>query len=402
MGFKFRKSIKVGPARINLSKSGIGYSIGTKGLRYTKKASGGSRTTASIPGTGISYSKDSPKRKSSAKKYASTKASSSTSRNSAQTSSGSSKGCLSSCLWLAGICTAIGLIRTYWWILLIAALIALAAYIIYRAHKQKTSPSPIIESIAEEKPLPPPSPAAEPLPVSKDNSAEIAFDAAMQSIPKVDITPSDPVQRQLLKEIPAYSFSNITRSTRLDSIFPLVFLDVETTGLRPSSDDIIEVSAIRFEAGMVPVSCFTTLCKPRKPVPAEASAINNISDEMVADSPSFSQVAASLSDFLHGCNIAGYNLDFDLRFIFAGGATLPMEKRFYDVLDLAHLTVPKGYVYDYKLETICNYYRIKNSNAHRSLSDCYATSKVFSRIVFDKTSRQLEADPGDPSERVVE
>lgn len=59
MGFRFRKSVKIGPARINLSKSGIGYSVGTKGLRFTKKAGGGTRTTASIPGTGISYVKDS-------------------------------------------------------------------------------------------------------------------------------------------------------------------------------------------------------------------------------------------------------------------------------------------------------------------------------------------------------
>lgn len=59
MGFRFRKSIKAGPVRINLSKSGVGYSVGGKGFRYSKKAGGGTRTTASIPGTGISYVKDS-------------------------------------------------------------------------------------------------------------------------------------------------------------------------------------------------------------------------------------------------------------------------------------------------------------------------------------------------------
>ncbi len=59
MGFRFRKSVKLGPVRVNLSKSGIGYSVGSKGLRFTKKAGGGTRTTASIPGTGISYVKDS-------------------------------------------------------------------------------------------------------------------------------------------------------------------------------------------------------------------------------------------------------------------------------------------------------------------------------------------------------
>ena len=56
MGFRFRKSISVGKfGRINISKSGIGYSVGTKGLRFTKTATGKNRTTASIPGTGISY-----------------------------------------------------------------------------------------------------------------------------------------------------------------------------------------------------------------------------------------------------------------------------------------------------------------------------------------------------------
>lgn len=59
MGIRFRKSINCGLFRINLSKSGIGYSVGVKGYRKTRKAGGGSRTTLSIPGTGISYVKDS-------------------------------------------------------------------------------------------------------------------------------------------------------------------------------------------------------------------------------------------------------------------------------------------------------------------------------------------------------
>lgn len=59
MGLRFRKSINLGGFRINISKSGIGYSFGVPGMRYTKKAKGGTRTTLSIPGTGLSYIKDS-------------------------------------------------------------------------------------------------------------------------------------------------------------------------------------------------------------------------------------------------------------------------------------------------------------------------------------------------------
>ena len=62
MGFRFRKSIKVGGVRVNFSKSGVGYSIGTKGARITKTANGRTRTTAGIPGTGISYVSESRKK----------------------------------------------------------------------------------------------------------------------------------------------------------------------------------------------------------------------------------------------------------------------------------------------------------------------------------------------------
>lgn len=62
MGIRYRKSFKLGPLRINLSKSGVGYSVGNKFYRVTKKANGGMRTTTTLPGTGISdvkdYSKD--------------------------------------------------------------------------------------------------------------------------------------------------------------------------------------------------------------------------------------------------------------------------------------------------------------------------------------------------------
>jgi len=55
MGMRYRKSIKMGPVRINASKSGVGWSVGTKGARYTKTANGRTRTTVGIPGTGLSW-----------------------------------------------------------------------------------------------------------------------------------------------------------------------------------------------------------------------------------------------------------------------------------------------------------------------------------------------------------
>lgn len=54
MGIRFRKSKNFGPFRVNVSKSGVSYSVGTKGTRITKRADGKIQTTTSIPGTGVS------------------------------------------------------------------------------------------------------------------------------------------------------------------------------------------------------------------------------------------------------------------------------------------------------------------------------------------------------------
>ena len=58
MGLRFRKSIKIGPIRINISKSGIGISIGVKGFRISRSAKGKTTATVSLPGTGLSYVQD--------------------------------------------------------------------------------------------------------------------------------------------------------------------------------------------------------------------------------------------------------------------------------------------------------------------------------------------------------
>ena len=73
MGMRFRKSKNFGGFRVNLSKSGIGWSMGCKGARFTKKANGGTRQTLSIPGTGISYVTENGKHSSTSGEYVSKK-----------------------------------------------------------------------------------------------------------------------------------------------------------------------------------------------------------------------------------------------------------------------------------------------------------------------------------------
>ena len=216
------------------------------------------------------------------------------------------------------------------------------------------------------------------------------FSTELESIQRVDIEAHPPVSKKYLKDMPEYGFSNITSRTKVENIFPLVIVDVETTGLYPSNSEIIEVSAIKFDVGMIPVSCFTALCKPKKPIPSQATAINNITDDMVKNCPHFSQIAPSLSQFISGCSLSGHNLDFDLRFLYVHGTEIPFERKMYDTLKLAQQTIKKSDIGNHKLETLCHWYGIHRPIAHRSLSDCMATAKVFAKLVFDKTSMKLE------------
>ena len=138
MGFRFRKSFGTGPFKVTMSKSGIGYSVGGKGFRVTKKASGGTRTTVGIPGTGISYSTDSKKKKSSG-------------RSKAQSGRGFGA-IVKGFLYFIGICLIVGLIQEYWKILLALVILAAAAFIaftVYRRNKQPSESDPELSSAPE-------------------------------------------------------------------------------------------------------------------------------------------------------------------------------------------------------------------------------------------------------------
>ena len=235
-----------------------------------------------------------------------------------------------------------------------------------------------------------------------NNSSD--FQKTLESIPRVDIRLSEATATQNASfSMPDIHFYNVTRRTNLEKLFPLVVIDTETTGLKPRINEIIEVSAIRYEAGFNPVSCFTTLLRPHNPISPEASAVNNITDDMVRDQPYFSQIADALSEYISGCTIVGHNLNFDLKFLCHGGAHLPDKVKYIDTLELAKHTLtsprPKRWdsdseyssrdfdydVENYKLGTLCNYYGIVPQNAHRSLADCLATGMVLEHLIKDKT-----------------
>lgn len=236
------------------------------------------------------------------------------------------------------------------------------------------------------------------------SSAE--FQERIDAIPSSTVTLSATThKRQAVSALDELiKYTNITSKTNFDRIGSFVVIDTETTGLSSTRDNLVEVAAIRFE-DWTPIEKFHTLINPGKHIPNDASAINGITDDMVTDAPTFSQIIDSLDSFVGKSNIVGHNLPFDLKFLYRNGYNFTIQKRhYYDTCEIAKKTLKKpkmkwdkeyeeyvindNYDYDvedYKLTTLCDYYKIRdNLFAHRALSDAFATGLLFQYLAQDK------------------
>jgi len=158
-----------------------------------------------------------------------------------------------------------------------------------------------------------------------------------------------------------------------------VAFDLETTGTNYDLDAIVEIAAVRIVDGK-PQESFHTLVNPGRPIPAAATNVNNITDDMVADAPAFSEVVSDFYKFAHGTELVAHNIDFDIKFMrFAAkpyGYTF--ENRLHDTLSLARQKL-KG-LSNYKLETVAAHFGVDPGDKHRALSDTLTCAEVFMRI----------------------
>lgn len=234
--------------------------------------------------------------------------------------------------------------------------------------------------------------------------AHAAYDAMVSSIQDSPIIISEKPSKKIgAAFVSDLTYSTITKKTDITKIGNFVVVDTETTGLRYSTDEVIDIAAIRFR-NFEPVAKFSTLLSPHKPIPAEVTNINHITDEMVIGKPYFQQIAEALLDFIGDDNIVGHNLQFDLKFIVHYGANVSLKKRkYFDTLAIAKRTIKKtkmkwdkdieDYIeeYDsdrvdnYKLKTLCSYFGIINRDAHRAESDALATGFLFQELAELRT-----------------
>lgn len=178
-----------------------------------------------------------------------------------------------------------------------------------------------------------------------------------------------------------------------------IFYDTETTGLRPDKDRVIEIAAY----DPIKKRSFAKLVNPGCPIPPEATAIHKITDDMVASSPTFAQVAKEFAEFCEGdvVLVAHNNDAFDVHFLryeFARHSVEMPAWRFLDSLKWARRyrkDLPR-----HTLQFLREIYGLAANNAHRALDDVIVLENVFSMMTDDLTIDQIYSLLNQPRELI--
>ena len=160
-----------------------------------------------------------------------------------------------------------------------------------------------------------------------------------------------------------------------------IAFDLETTGIQPKNDAVVEIGAVRFIGGQ-PAETFCTLINPGRAIPPEASAVNGITDEMVAGSPGIEQVLTELADFCGELPLVAHNAPFDFKFLLAAVEKHRARAPKGIVLDscaLARIVFPG--MLNYKLGTLVRHFGFPAGTFHRAEEDSVYCGLLFARIV---------------------
>jgi DNA polymerase-3 subunit epsilon len=158
---------------------------------------------------------------------------------------------------------------------------------------------------------------------------------------------------------------------------PIVFFDLETTGINITNDRIVEISYLKVKPDGSEESR-TRRINPQTPIPKQATAIHGITDEDVKDCPTFKEVAKSLATQIEGCDLAGFNSNrFDIPMLaeefLRAGVDIDLNKRkFIDVQTIFHKMEQRNLIAAYKF-----YCGKELTEAHSAEGDARATYEIL-------------------------
>jgi len=159
-------------------------------------------------------------------------------------------------------------------------------------------------------------------------------------------------------------------------MFPIVALDIETTGLDPHRDAIIEIGAVKYDGNQI-AGKWQSLINPHRAVPQMITQLTGIDNQMVASAPPITAVTQDFADFVGDLPVIGHNISFDLAF-------LKLHLNFNnnpvnDTFEIASVILPSAP--RYSLAALVDVLGIENLSPHRAQEDADATLEVFLRLL---------------------
>ncbi len=157
-----------------------------------------------------------------------------------------------------------------------------------------------------------------------------------------------------------------------------VCVDLETTGLNPKTDKIIEIGAVRVENG-VRTEAFETFVNPACLLPQKITELTGITDNALKDAPEIADVLPDLMAFLREDVLLGHSVLFDYSFIKKAAVNnrMKFERQGIDTLKIARRFLPE--LESRSLDFLCGHYAIPHK-AHRALADAEATCLLYDRL----------------------
>ena len=157
-------------------------------------------------------------------------------------------------------------------------------------------------------------------------------------------------------------------------------VDLETTGLSPYYDEILELAAIRVRGNEI-VETYQQLVKPQCRISAFITSLTHITEEMVKDAPRIWDVLPGFLDFVGKDILVGHNISFDARFLHCNVGNYlnrPFENDYVNTVRIARKGLPG--LPNYKLDELCTILEIDASNHHRALADCEQTNQLYQTL----------------------
>ncbi|OHD72574.1 MAG: hypothetical protein A2177_04490 [Spirochaetes bacterium RBG_13_68_11] len=175
-----------------------------------------------------------------------------------------------------------------------------------------------------------------------------------------------------------------------------VAVDLETTGLIPGHDRIVEIGAVAFSPAGGVESEFSELVNPGISIPRAASWVSGITDDMVNGRPTVAGVLPSFLAFLGDAVPVAHNAAFDVGFLAADAVRLGLTAPSTPVIDtraLARAVFPDRR--SYSLEALCRERGLNTGSAHRGLADAHSCRMLFLACLERLEAAGTKTDPAD-------